>query len=182
MGHKTVVGLCVLALGAGACGGGSESGCPPFTQIVSGDFGQTGDRLWWTLEVSALPAELTFNQADVPNHLLEYVWAIDLDSDRNGETDLRVEVFNSKQPGAAEITTDDILSVTGEHLWTVEGSTSATIGDIDVTITGNTFRFEAFVAQDPGLGLVAERDQSSWWTLYRFGPNLNDDFCLDRLN
>ena len=40
--------------------------------------------LWWTLEVEEIPAELTFNQADVPGNFLEYRWAVDIDSDRDG--------------------------------------------------------------------------------------------------
>jgi hypothetical protein len=180
--HRTAaVGLLVTAIGVGACGGGSGSGCPPFAQIVAGDFGRTGDRLWWTLEVAEIPAALTFNQADVRDNILEYRWAVDLDSDRNGETDLRVAVTHYKQSGAAEIMASDILSVTSEDLWTVAGPGSTTSGSIDVTITGNTFRLETDVAEDPGLALVTERGQSMWTTFHQFGPELGDQ-CEDRRN
>jgi hypothetical protein len=175
------IGLMVIAAGAGACGGGASAGCPSFAQIVAGDFGRIGDRLWWTLEVAEMPATLTFNQADVRADILEYRWAVDLDSDRNGETDLRVAVTHFRQSGAAEMTTDDILSVTWEDLWTVAGAGSTTSGSIDVTLTGDTFRLETDVAEDPGLALVTERGQSTWTTFHKFGPALTDQ-CEDRLN
>jgi hypothetical protein len=176
----TAASIAVL-LGAGACGGGSGSSCPTFGQIVAGDFGREGDRLWWTLEVAEIPPTLTFNQADVTANILEYRWAVDLDSDRDGETDLRVAVMHYRESGATETTTDDILSVTSEDLLTVFGAGSTTSGSIDATITGNTFRMEVDVAEDPGLALVTERGQSTWTTFHQFGPNLGDQ-CEDRLN
>jgi hypothetical protein len=176
---RTALGLLVTIMGVGACGGGSGSGCPAFAQIVAGDFGRTGDRLWWTLEVAEIPAALTFNQADVRDNILEYRWAVDLDSDRNSETDLRVAITHYRQSGAAEITTDDILSVTWEDLWTVAGAGSTTSGSIDVTLTGNTFRMEADVGEDPGLALITERGQSTWTTFHQFGLDLTDQ-CEDR--
>lgn len=102
------------------------------------------------------------------------------DSDRNGEPDLQVAVMHFKQSGT-EIITRDILSVTQEDLWAVSGAVTATIGSIDVTLTGNTFRFEVDVAENPGLALVTERGQSTWTTFHKFGPGLGDQ-CEDRLN
>jgi hypothetical protein len=178
--RRSLVGMLVgLVAGCGG-GGGSGSSCPPFAQIVAGDFGQTGARLWWTLEVAEIPAMLTFNQAAVGADFMEYRWAVDLDSDRNGEPDLQVAVMHFKQSGA-EIIARDILSVTQEDLWAVTGAGTSTIGSIDVTLTANTFRFEVDVAEDPGLALVTERGQSTWTTYHRFGAGLGDQ-CQDRLN
>jgi hypothetical protein len=171
-----------LALGAGACGdSGAGSNCPPFSQIVGGDFGQIGDRLWWTLEVAMLPVALTFNQADVQADVLEYEWAVDLDSDRNGDADLRVAVSHFRQFGAPETVTSDILSVTSEDLWTVFGAGSTISGNVDVSISGNTFRFEAAIAEDPGLAQITERAQATWTTFHKFGPDIRDQ-CEDRRN
>lgn len=180
--RRTIVGvLLVTVAGVGACGGGSGSDCPGFAQIVAGDFGRTGDRVWWTLEVAGVPATLTFNQADVQPFVLEYDWGVDIDSDDNGATDLRVAVMHFRQSGAAEITTGDILSVTSENLWTVSGPASTASGNIDVTITGNTFRLEADVTEDPSLALVTVRGQSTWTTFHKFGPGLAEQ-CEDRLD
>jgi hypothetical protein len=169
-----------VAMGASACGdGGARSNCPPFTQIVGADFGQAGDRLWWTLEVAMIPPELTFNQADVQADVLEYQWAVDLDSDRNGDADLRVAVSHFRRFGAPETVTSDILSVTSEDLWTVFGAGSTMSGDVDVSIFGNTFRFEAAIAEDPGLVQITERAQATWTSFHKFGPDIRDQ-CEDR--
>jgi hypothetical protein len=173
--------LLASVIGVGACGGGSASDCPGFAHIVAGDFGRTGDRLWWTLEVADIPAALTFNQADVQDYVQEYDWGVDVDSDSNGATDLRLAVMHFKASGAAEITTGNILSVTSEDLWTVSGPASSASGSIDVTITGNTFRLEVDVAEDAGLALVTTRGQSTWTTFHKFGPGLAEQ-CADRLN
>jgi hypothetical protein len=178
---RASVALLVSVLGAGACGAGGKSSCPAFAQIVGGEFGQTGDRLWWTLEVAEMPPTLTFNQADVPAYIMEYEWAVDLDADRNGAPDLRVAVTHVRESGAPETVTADILSVTSEDLWTVAGPVSSTSGSIDVTLTGNTFRMEAAVAQDPGLAQITARAQSTWTTFHKFGRNLGDQ-CEDRRN
>jgi hypothetical protein len=172
-------GTLAAAFALSGCGG-SNSSCPPFTRIVAGDFSRTADRLSWTLEVAEIPAALTFNQADVPAFIQEYSWAVDLDSDRDGQTDLSVAITHYRDSGAAEITTNDILSVTSEDLWTVSGPVSSTSGSIDATISGNTFRLEVDVAEDPGLALVTERGQSTWTTFHQFGSNLGDQ-CEDRL-
>lgn len=179
--RTAAVFLLATVAGVGACGGGSGSDCPSFARIVAGDFGRTGDQLWWTLEVAEIPATLTFNQADVQDYVLEYDWGVDVDSDSNGATDLRLAVMHFRQSGAAEITTGDILSVTSEDLWTVSGPASTASGSIDVTITGNTFRLEADVAEDPGLALVTTRGQSTWTTFHKFGRGLAEQ-CEDRRN
>jgi len=176
----TAIGMLATAVGSGACGGGgSGTSCPPFAQIVGGSFSRTADRLSWTLEVAEMPATLTFNQADVPEFILEYDWGVDLDSDRNGQTDLRVAVRHARESGA-EITTGDILSVASADLWTVAGPVSSTSGSIDASITGNTFLLEVDAAEDPGLALVTERGQSTWTTFHEFGPGLGDQ-CRDQL-
>ena len=112
---------------------------------------------------------------------VEIADAVDLDSDRNGQTDLRVAVMHLRQSGAAEITTGDILSETQEDLWTIAGAGSSTSGSIDATLTGNTFTLEVDVAEDPGLDLVTERGQSTWTTFHKFGARLADQ-CEDRRN
>ena len=125
-----------------------------------------------------MPATLTFNQADVPANVQEYSWAVDSDSDRNGQTDLRVAVTHYRQSGAAEITTGDILSETQEDLWTVAGAGSSTSGSIDATLAGNTFTLEVDVAEDPDFYLVTERGQSTWTTFHKFGARLAEQ-CED---
>jgi hypothetical protein len=180
MHRAAAFGMLVAAFASNACGSRSNSSCPPFTQIVAGDFSRTTDRLSWTLEVAAMPATMTFNRAGVPAFVQEYSWAVEIDSDRNGETDLSVAITHYRQSGAAEITTNDVLSVTQEDLWTVSGPVGSTSGSIDATLTGNTFRLEVDASEDPGLALVTERGQSTWTTFHMFGPDF-DDQCEDRL-
>ena len=183
MRRTAAVLLLVSVTGVNACGGGGGAGsdCPGFARIVAGEFGRTGDRLWWTLEVAEIPAALTFNQADVQPFVMEYDWGVDVDSDSNGDTDLRVAVTHFRESGVAEVSTGDILSVTSEDLWTVSGPASSASGGIDVTITGNTFRMETDVAEDPGLALVTARGQSTWTTFHKYGPGLAEQ-CEDRRN
>ena len=148
--------------------------CDPFVHIVAGDFGRTADTLWWTLEVADIPDTLRFNALSVPPGFLEYRWAIDIDSDRSGQTDLSVAVTHFTMPDAAPIDTGNILSVALAYLWQVTGDASKTIVDIDVTITDNTFRFEVASSAAPGLAVVSDRSQSTWTTFYRWaGGDLN---------
>jgi hypothetical protein len=172
--------LTALAVGLAGCGGGGSnpnSSCPPFAQIVGGDFGETGDALWWTLEVAALPDTMTFNRAEVPDNVLEYRWAVDLDIDGNGETDLQLAAAHWKAPNAAEIAVSDILAATQEDLWSVSGAGGAKIGSVDATLTGTTFRFEAAVSAAPGLAAIGDRDQMTWTTRYQ---STASERCEDR--
>jgi len=179
MRRAAAVGMLVAATGLGACGG-SQSSCPAFVEIVAGDFSRTPERLSWTLEVADIPATLTFDQANVPDFVLEYSWAVDLDSDLDGQTDLRVAITHFRQSGAPELVTDDILSATQEDLWTVADPVFSRSGTIDATLTGKTFRLEVDAAEDPGLGFVTDRRQSTWTTTYRWGSGVGKQ-CEDRL-
>ena len=109
--------------------------CPKFAHIVAGDFGRTGDMLWWTLEVEEIPAEMTFNQADVPGNFLEYRWAVDIDSDRNGAVDLRASVEHFALLAGTQVTTADILSQTNHNLLEVRGGVAVVVGTIDASIS-----------------------------------------------
>lgn len=163
--RRAAIAALGLAL-AGCGGGGGDSTCPPFTKIVAGDFGLTDDTIWWTLEVEALPATLTFNRAGLPDGIVDYSWGVDLDSDRDHVTDLSASLTHYKPAGAAEIVTGDILSVTHPNLWKVSATSSMKIGDFVPSITGNTFRFEASLAADPGLAMITDRAQILWTTEY----------------
>lgn len=147
---------------------------------MAGDFGRTADTVWWTLEVAQLPAQLTFNRAAVPAHVLEYSWGVDIDADKNGQTDLRADVSHFRQLNAAEVTTGDILSVTRENLWSVSGPASSISGSISATISGNTFRFEVELTEDAKLAQVTTRAQSTWTTFHLPGPVLGGQ-CEDSL-
>ncbi len=163
-----------------ACGGGSGSTCPAFTQIVAGDFSRAGDTLAWTLEVAGIPAEMTFNQAAVPLDVLEYRWAVDLDADGDGSTDLRLAATHFKT-ASGELVAADILSVTQEDLWEVTAVTASTIGDVSATLDGNSFRFAVDAGEDPRLDQITTRDQATWTTRYQFGATPGDA-CDDSLN
>ena len=163
-----------LAAAVGCTGGGSWNCEDAFVHIVAGDFGRTADTLWWTLEVADIPAELRFNQLSVPPNTLEYRWAVNMDSDRNGQTDLSAAVSYFTMPGTPVIDATDILSVARADLWEVEGALSSTIGAVTATITDNTFRFEVTASEAPGLAVVNDRSQSTWTTFYRWaGGDLN---------
>ena len=175
---RYALALCALA-GAGASGC-VEEGCPKFAHIVGVDFGRAGETLWWTLRVEQLPKELTFNQIDVPATFLEYRWAVDLDSDRDGAIDLRVSIDHFAESGELPITTADILSQTAENIRAVMDGMATVIGPIEGSLEPNsTFRFETTTAAAPGLATVTDRDQSTWLTLYRFGA-APEDQCDER--
>jgi len=159
--------------------GGAVVTCETFVHIVGGDFGRTADRLWWTLQVEDIPATLRFNQLSVPPGFLEYRWAVDIDSDRNGQTDLSAAVINYTMVGATAIETADVLSVARADLWEVTGETSRPIGDVDATLIDDTFRFEVAASAAPGLAVVSDRSQSTWTTFYRFGGGPLDQ-CEER--
>jgi hypothetical protein len=167
----------------GACGGGgSASTCPPFANVVAGDFGATADRLWWTLEVQEMPAELTFDQADVHDFVEEYLWGVDIDADEDGQTDLQAAVTHYREAGKTEVKVAPaaLLTVAQADLWSVQGAASSTVGDVDVTLTGNTFRFEVAMTEEPRLAQVKRRQQSTWRTRHQYGPTLFDS-CEDTL-
>jgi hypothetical protein len=168
--RSAVASLLPLSLAAAlGCGGGRGNwDCDPFAHIVMGDFGRTADTLWWTMQVEHIPDQLMFNQLAVPPNHLEYRWAVDVDSDRNGHADLSVALSHFTVLGATPIATD-ILSVAQSNLWEVNGAVASTIGDVTTTITENTFRFEVAASEAPGLAVVSDRSQSTWTTLHRFG-------------
>jgi hypothetical protein len=163
--------LCALAAGGAGC---TAEGCPPFAHIEAVDFGSTGGGLWWTLRVREIPDALTFNQPDVPANFLEYRWAIDMDSDRDGAVDLRASIDHFAMFGAAPVTTADILSQTNENLLEVMGGTATVVATFSASITDNTFRFETTAGAATGLVNVTDRAQSIWKTTYRSGAALED--------
>jgi hypothetical protein len=169
---SAVIAICLAAVGAGGCLG--EPGCPAFAHIVATGFGRDGDVLSWTLEVQEIPAELTFNQRDVPAYFLEYRWAVDIDSDRNGAVDLRASIEHFAEMGGTPIVTGDILSQTNHNLLAVMGGLATVVGTVDASIAGNTFRFETTTAAAPGLADVTDPGQSTWTTSYRSGAELED--------
>ena len=173
--RAAVASLLLLAVVATASGCSRPSvTCEPFVHIVAGDFGRTADTLWWTLEVEDIPDTLRFNALSVPPGFLEYRWAIDIDSDRSGQTDLSAAVTHFTMTDAAPIDTPDILSVALAYLWQVTGDSSRTITAMNATLTGNTFRFEVASSAAPGLAVVSDRSQSTWTTFYRWaGGDLN---------
>jgi hypothetical protein len=170
--RSVVRAVAVCAFAASGCLGESE--CPKFAHIVAGDFGRTGDMLWWTLEVEEIPAEMTFNQADVPGNFLEYRWAVDIDSDLNGAVDLRASVEHFAVLAGTQVMTTDILSQTNHNLLEVMGGVAVVVDSIDASISGNTFRFETTTAASPGLAAVTDDGQSTWTTSYRFGAELEE--------
>jgi len=121
---------------------------------------------------------ITFDKATVPDSVLEYRWGIDLDSNRDGVTDLRVAVTHFKR-SAAPVTTADVIGQTQQDLWGVASSGGAiAIGDVDVTLAANRFTFTTNDREDAALAGVTDAAQSTWLTSYFEGPNL-DDACSD---
>jgi hypothetical protein len=163
-------------LGAAVCGCLGEPDCPKLSHIVAGDFGRTGDTLWWTLKVEALPATMTFNQSDVPGNFLEYRWAADVDSDRDGAVDVRVSVdhFAVLNGLPVDVKIADLLSHTDEHLVEVTDGLGLTVGSITASISDTTFRFETTTAASDRLAAVTGREQSAWTTVYRYGAAPED--------
>jgi hypothetical protein len=170
------------ALVAGSTGCFSSDACPKFAHIVGGDFGRSGDVAWWTLQVEELPAELTFNQRDVPAGFLEYRWAVDLDSDRDGDVDLRVSIDHFAVMNGIPVTVSaaNLLSQTNENLREVAGGVATVIAPITGAIAApNVFRFQAPIAAAPGLAAISDREQSTWLTVYRSGAAVEDQ-CDER--
>jgi len=169
------IALCAFVL-AGSAGCVADDNCPAFTHIVGGDFGRTGQTLWWTMQVQQLPDMITFNEPAVPANFLEYRWAIDIDADRDGAVDLRAAIEHFAAMNGTPMTTTDILSGTSEDLWQVMGAVASTVGSITASVdpTTSTFRFETTTAAAPGLVNVSDRAQSTWTTVYRFGADVED--------
>jgi Tfp pilus assembly PilM family ATPase len=169
------IAICAVTLASGAACVAEDS-CPPFTHIVGGDFGRTGQTLWWTMQVEQLPDMITFNEPAVPANFLEYRWAIDVDSDRDGAADLRAAIEHFAATNGMPMTTSDILSGTSADLWQVMGAVASTVGSITASVdpSTNTFRFETTTAAAPGLVNVSDRAQSTWTTVYRFGADVED--------
>jgi hypothetical protein len=153
--------------------------CADYVTISNGTFERIGPKLKWTLEVAALPAELTFNRAAVPDSVAEYLWAVDIDPDQDGHRDWQVAVSHFKAAGGTEVTSGDLLGQTKQQLLQVDGAVSTVAGDVDVTLTGRTFTFLLDESAGPDLPGVINRAQSSWTTLERFGA-APDDQCVDR--
>jgi hypothetical protein len=170
------IALCALGTAFSGCLG--EADCPKFTHVVAGDFGRTAETLWWTLKVEELPAQMTFNQADVPGNFLEYRWAVDVDSDRDGAVDLRVSVDHFailNGVPVTTVTTPEILAQTNHHLLEVTGGLSSNIASIDASFSdASTFRFETTTAASAHLEGVTGREQSTWRTVYRYGAAPED--------
>jgi hypothetical protein len=164
--------VCLLAAAAGCTAGDA---CPSFAHIVGGDFGRSGTTLWWTMQVGQLTT-VTFNQASVPTDFLEYRWAIDVDSDLDGQVDLRAAIEHFVVMNAAPVTTSDILSQTTDDLLQVMGPVASRVGTFKASFDPdtNTFRFETTTPAAPGLANVTDGGQSSWKTVYRYGADPED--------
>ncbi|MBS1120255.1 MAG: hypothetical protein H6Q90_2483 [Deltaproteobacteria bacterium] len=161
------------------CGSHRGDRCTDYMTITNGAFVRIGPKLKWTLEVVAIPPELTFNRAAVPDGVVEYLWAIDLDPDQDGHRDWQVAVSHFKGAAGAEVTTGDLLSETQEELLAVEGAVSTVTGSVDVTLVNSTFTLLLDESAGPDLPGVINPAQSSWTTLERFGAT-TDDQCEDR--
>jgi hypothetical protein len=167
------IALCALSAAVAGCLG--ERDCPKFTHIVARDFGRDGDTLWWTLKVQELPAQLTFNQADVPGNFLEYRWAIDVDSDRDGAVDVRASVDHFAVLNGVPVTSADILSHTNHHLLEVTDGLGLDVASIDASFSdASTFRFQTTTAASARLAAVTAAEQSTWTTVYRYGAAPED--------
>ncbi len=159
-----------------ACGGSSNE-CADYMRITAGTFTRIGPKLKWTLEVIAIPPELTFNRASVPDAVAEYLWAVDVDPDQDGQHDWQVAVAHFKS--GAEVVSGDLLSQTQQSLLQVDGALSTVVANADVTLTGNAFTFIIDESEGPDLPTVVNPAQSSWHTFERFGAT-TDDQCEDR--
>jgi hypothetical protein len=158
---------CVVLLVA--CGDdGAGSSCPEFTQIVDGTFTRTPQTLTWTLEVVAIPAELTFDQSAVPSFVEEYTWGVDVDTDDNGTVDYEVAAKHYRMDGPERIVTD-VLAATQTDLWRVEGPVGTLVGSVDATLAGATFTFTVEGDEDPGLANVESSSGFVWRTGYQHG-------------
>ncbi len=160
--------VCAFAIGC--------DDCPDFTKIEGGSFSRTADTLTWTLEVAAIPAELTFDQADVPAFVEEYKWGVDIDAEGDGTYELAVLANHFKMEGPERVVTD-IPSAAQTALWRVEGPASTIVGGATTTISGNTFTFVVLEAEDAGLVTVQPTSKFVWRTAYQHGGL--DDRCED---
>jgi len=148
-------------------------------RIAGGTFTRIGPKLKWTLEVVAMPPELTFNRDSVPADITEYSWAVDLDPDRDGKRNWQVAASHFKVTNSTEVTTANILAQTQKDLWQVDGALATSVAAADITLTENTFTM--IIDENDGADLVnmVDTSQSTWNTFHRFGASL-DDQCVDR--
>jgi hypothetical protein len=156
-----------LAL-APACGGSEEGaqsdgpGCPGFATIVDTTF-QQGDPLVWRLTVAELPAQLTFNQEDVPESRLEYRWGANVDVEGDGVEDYLVAISHFT---FGEQVAGDILGNTQQNLWQIDGATKSAIADIDASIEATTFVMSVPVAAAMGLAGIGAPSRHRFETYY----------------
>lgn len=161
-----------------ACGGDDGASCPDYATIVGGTFARTGAMTTWTMEVAAIPATLTFNQAEVAANILEYGWWIEVDPNNDGEPDLNLAIKHFRMTDAPENTTTDILSVAQENLWTQMGASASISGSITASVSGNTLTFSVADSEDPLLPMVTMASQGTWMTFTRYGATIADQ-CQD---
>ncbi len=155
--------LFVFAIGCG-------DDCPDFTQIQGGTFSRTADALTWTLQVASIPAELTFDQADVPTFVEEYKWGVDIDANGDGTYELQVMTNHYKVQGPERVVTD-IVTASQTALWRVEGAVGTIIGGATATISDNTFTFVVLEMEDASLmGVQPSTSRFVWRTGYQYGP------------
>ena len=161
-----------------ACGGDdSGSNCPPYANITGGTFARTGATTTWTMELESLPATLPFDQTDVPANVLEYRWAIDLDSSSDGTPDLQLSVQHFRMSNATE-TEAAILAGTQQDLWTFTGSGASRSGAILASVAGNVITMVVADSEDTKLPMVTQASQGTWNTFTKFGAALSDQ-CED---
>ena len=170
----------LLGILAACSGDGGGDNCPAYANIVGGTFARSGAMTSWTMELESLPATLPFDQADVPANVLEYRWAIDLDTNSDGTADLQLAVQHFRMSGATELE-KDVIAGTQQDLWTVMGAAGSLSGDITASVAGNVITMVVQDAEDTKLPMVTAASQGSWLTFTKFGMSLGDQ-CEDEFH
>jgi len=124
-----------------------------------------------------MPSEFTFNRTAVLDNQIEYAWEADVDTNSNGQSELKLGIFHFKFPGSTETKSNDVIGFTQHTLWRVQNDISASIGTVDVSLAGNTFTFAVDGSLAPELSDVTSVDQSIWKTYYRFDGGTQ--VCMD---
>ncbi len=93
------------------------------------------------MKLRNLPEELTFNQSQVKDNILEYKWALEIDTDGDNRMDYEISVRRFKVPNQPEIV-GDILTNTQENIWKIQGKSTKVVALVQATIADDSIIME----------------------------------------
>jgi len=93
------------------------------------------------MKLRNLPEELTFNPSQVKDNILEYKWALEIDTNGDNRMDYEISVRRFKVPNQPEIV-GDILTNTQENIWKIQGKSTKVVALVQATIADDSIIME----------------------------------------